>query len=193
METLRPLPLFLGVTGPSFCIAADAFSPPISLSRQKDKSSSEKVISRVSRNLAYFATNYALMTLGAVLVVALMHPAMLVYVAITWGLWWLHIIVIREDIRMVVMGKDLNEILTPKRRSWVLTALTLWVAIWKCLKPLLIGMAISGVLTLFHAVMRDPKKLAGIGVTAKVAKGGSADSDDESNESEVMVERSDAV
>lgn len=47
LDTLRPLPLFLGLTGPSFCIAADAFSPPISLT--PDKSSLEKFLSRLCK------------------------------------------------------------------------------------------------------------------------------------------------
>lgn len=193
MDTLRPLPLFLGVTGPSFCIAADSFSPPIS-SFQANKSTYEKFRSRMLRNLAYFATNYAFLVFGTVIVVALMHPGMLLYVGITWALWWLHIIVIREDVRMVVMDRDLNELLTPKRRSDILMLFTLWVAIGKCLKPLLIGMAISGVMILFHAVMRDPKKLASniTSSSASLTVRGAADSDSDEG-SEVMVERADAV
>ncbi len=192
MHTLRPLPQFLGVTGPSFCIAADAFSPPISLTRQSsDKSTLEKFVSRLSRNLNYFATNYALVALSTVLVVALMHPGMLLYVGITWALWWLHIIVIREDVRLVIMDKDLNDIFTPKRRSWILTVWTLWVGLAKCLRPSMKGMAISGALILFHALMRDPSKLASDIVTSRtgLAKG----SDDSDEGSEVMVEREDAV
>jgi hypothetical protein len=194
MDTLRPLPLFLGLSGPSLCIAADAFSSPIALHHGSNKSSADKIRSRVSRNLAFFSTNYAFLTVGTVLIVALMHPIMLIYVGVTWGLWYLHITVIREDIRLVIMDKNLNDILTPKRRSWLLTTLTLWVAIWKCLRPLLMGTAISAVLTAFHALMRDPKKLVlNGGVSSKSAARGSADSDDDSSGSEVMVERSENV
>ena len=189
MDTLRPLPLFLGLAGPSLCIAADAFSSPL---QQGSKSSTDKIRSRMSRNLSFFSTNYAFLTVGTVLVVALMHPIMLFYVGITWALWYLHIIVIREDIRLVIMEKDLNDILNPKRRSYILTALTLWVAIWKCLRPLLMGTAISAVLTVFHALMRDPTKLLTRGSSKSAAKG-SADSDDESSGSEVIVERADNV
>lgn len=191
MDTLRPLPLFLGVTGPSFCIAADAFSPPISLTRQTDKSSLEKLISRLSRNLNFFATNYAFMAMCTILVVALMHPGMLLYVGTTWALWWLHVVVIREDVRLVVMNRDLNDAFTPKRRSWMLTAWTVWVAIAKCLRPSLKGLAISGALVLFHAVMRDPSRVAGdiVMLRSNISRG-SSDSDDGS---EVMVEREDAV
>ena len=109
MDTLRPLPIFLGLTGPSFCIAADAFSSPIYLTRQTDKSSIEKLASRLSRNMNYFATNHAFLALCTILVVALMHPGMLLYVGITWSAWWLHVVTIREDVRLVVMEKDLND------------------------------------------------------------------------------------
>lgn len=191
MDTLRPLPLFLGVSGPSLCIAADAFSPPISLTRQTDKSSLEKTISRLSRNLNFFATNYAFLAMCTILVVALMHPGMLIYVAITWALWWLHVVVIREDVRLVIMDRDLNDVLTPKRRSWALTLWTVWVAIAKCLRPSMKGMAISGAMVLFHAIMRDPSKLAGdIVASRSIHSKGSSDSDDGS---EVMVEREDTV
>mmetsp|Transcript_2164 Transcript_2164/g.3882 ORF Transcript_2164/g.3882 Transcript_2164/m.3882 type:complete len:278 (-) Transcript_2164:373-1206(-) len=191
MDTLRPLPLFMGVTGPSFCFAADAFSPPISLSRQADKSSLEKLISRLSRNLNFFATNYAFMAMCTIMVVALMHPGMLLYVGITWALWWLHVVVIQQDVRLVVLNRDLDHIFTHKRRSWILTAWTVWVALAKCLRPSMKGMAISGALVLFHALMRDPSKLAADVVASRsTLSRGSSDSDDGS---EVMVEREDAV
>lgn len=171
------------------CIAADAFSPPISL--QVDKSSLEKFISRLKRNLNFFATNYAFLALSTFIVVALMHPGMLLYVGITWALWWLHMIVIRQDLRLVIMEKDLNDIFTPKRRSWILTAWTVWVGVAKCLRPSMKGMAISGALILFHAIARDPSKLAGDIVRSGHHSSRSlTDSDDGS---EVMVEREDAV
>jgi hypothetical protein len=191
MDTLRPLPIFLGLTGPSFCIAADAFSSPIYLTRQTDKSSIEKLASRLLRNMNYFATNYAFLALCTVLIVALMHPGMLLFVGITWAAWWLHVVIIREDVRLVVMEKDLNDVFTPKRRSTILTVWTIWVATAKCLRPSLKGMAISGALVLIHALMRDPAKVAGdIVVSRTKLSRGSSDSDDGS---EVVVEREDAV
>ena len=195
MNTLRPLPVFLGVTGPSFCIGADAFSPPISLSSSdKTINKHEKCTSRISRNLQYFATNYTIMALGTVLVVALMHPGMLFYVGITWGLWWLHLVVVREDIKLVVMEKDLNQVLSPNRRSWVLTVWTFYVAVAKCLHPSLKGLAISGALVLFHAIMRNPAKLASDIVRSKSAiASGSGDRTDSDDDSKVLVQHSDAV
>ena len=123
------------------------------------------------------------------MVVALMHPGMLLYVGITWALWWLHVIVIREDVRLVVMEKDLNDIFTPKRRSWILTAWTLWVAVAKCLRPSIKGLAISGALILFHSLMRDPAKFGGDLVTSRSSRSVQSDSDDNGYGSEVLVER----
>lgn len=122
------------------------------------------------------------------MVVALMHPGMLLYVGITWALWWLHVIVIREDVRLVIMEKDLNDIFTPKRRSWILTAWTLWVAVAKCLRPSIKGLAISGALILFHSLMRDPAKLGGDLVTSRSSRSVQSDSDDNGYGSEVLVE-----
>lgn len=191
MNTLRPLPVFLGFTGPSFCIGADAFSPPISFSSDKTINKHEKCTSRISRNLQYFATNYSIMALGTVVVVALMHPGMLFYVGITWGLWWMHLVVVREDIKLVVMDKDLNQLLSPNRRSWVLSVWTFYVAVAKCLHPSLKGLAISGALVLFHAIMRNPAKLASDVMRSKSSIAcGSGDSDDDSK---VLVQHSDAV
>lgn len=131
------------------------------------------------------------MALGTILVVALMHPGMLLYVGATWTAWWLHVMSVREDLRLVVMERDLNDVFTPKRRSWLLTAWTIWVAAAKCLRPSVKGLAISAALTLIHALMRDPSKLAGDVVSSRSTLArGSADSDDES---QVMVERADAV
>ena len=144
---------------------------------------------RFKRNLNYFATNYAFLALCTVLVVALMHPGMLLYVGITWVSWYMHVVMIREDVRLVILDKDLNEILTPKRRSWVLAAWTMWVAIAKCLRPSMKGLAISGGLVLFHALMRDPSKLAGDIVSSHRTSRDQLSDDG----SEVMVEREDAV
>ena len=196
MNTLRPLPIFLGVTGPSFCIGADAFSPPSSFSSANNTAG---LTSRVSRNLNYFATNYALCAIATVLIVALMHPGMLLYVGITWGLWWLHLVAVKEEVKLVVMEKDLNEIFTPSRRSWILTVWTFYVSVAKCLHPSLKGLAISGALVLFHAIMRNPSKLAGDVVRSKssIASGAAAtaagDSSSSDDDSKVMVQHSDAV
>lgn len=188
MDTLRPLPIFLGLTptGPSsFCISADAFSPP---STHADKTAIPKFRTRVSLNLAYFATNYALLAAGTAVVVALMHPFMLLYLGIVWALWSFHLVMVREDVRLVVMERDLRDFLTPRRRSVVLTLFTAWVVVDKCSKPFLLVVAISSFVVLFHAVMRDPKRLdPGGRRSGSPSVGlGSSDSDDEG--SGILVE-----
>jgi len=102
-------------------------------------------------------------------------------------LWWLHTVVIKQDLRLVVMDKDLNDVFTPKRRSWILTAFTCWVAVAHCLRPSMKGMAISCTLILFHALMRDPAKLAGDIVKTRSLNGSDSDS------SEVLIEKADAA
>mmetsp|Transcript_29230 Transcript_29230/g.66616 ORF Transcript_29230/g.66616 Transcript_29230/m.66616 type:complete len:272 (+) Transcript_29230:283-1098(+) len=189
LDTLRPLPLFIGVSGPAFCFAPDAFTPPISL-RQIDKSSIAKFKSRVSRNLSFFATNYAFLSIATFLVVALMHVRMLVFVAATYAMWWLHFTIIKQDVKLAVMGRDLNDLLTPRGRANLLTLWTLWVAIARCLKPSMKGMAIACFLILFHALMRDPSKLAAdlISTHPRTAlRSGGSDSEDDG--STVVVDR----
>lgn len=199
MDTLRPLPLFMGATTgpPSFCFAADAFSFPISFTGQQsaDKIPSPgKITSRLSSNLHYFATNYAFMALCTILIVALMHPGMLLFVGITWAAWWFHFVIIREDVKLVVMEKNLNDIFSPKRRSWILTAWTVWVAVAKCFKPSLKGMVISSALVFFHALLRDPSKLAGDIVRSKTRDlGALSPSNSDGSTSPVMVEAQDAA
>jgi hypothetical protein len=85
VETLRPLPMFVGVVTPAqqqqqqhstskqLCFAGGAYTAPI---RKFDKASLEKVKSRVSLNFAFFLSNYALVATMVGLVVALMHPGM---------------------------------------------------------------------------------------------------------------------
>jgi hypothetical protein len=85
VDTLRPLPMFVGVVttaqqqhnnspnNKQLCFAGGAYTPPI---RKFDKASLEKVKSRVSLNFAFFLSNYVLVASMVGLVVALMHPGM---------------------------------------------------------------------------------------------------------------------
>lgn len=154
LDTLRPLPTFLGVTGPAFCIAATAFAPP---TKKLDKDAAEKIGSRLRLNFAYFLTNYALILAGTAFVVALMHPSMLVLMGILFGLWHVHFLLDRAAVSMEYGGVDFGEIFTTGRRSFVLTILTLLVGVFKCLVPTLEVLAISGVAIFAHASLRDPQ------------------------------------
>jgi hypothetical protein len=158
MDTIRPLSLFLGVSGPTaFCFSPVAFTPP---TRQFDKSTFEKVRSRLSLNFKFFSSNYALLAVGVTVVVSLLHPGMLLSVAIVWGLWSLHYYVetnSNSSIQFNVMGKDLREVLTKPRRAALLTLFSVLVIIFQCLLPMLTIFCLSTILILFHAIMRDPR------------------------------------
>eukprot|EP00568_Trieres_chinensis_P001195 CAMPEP_0183309494 /NCGR_PEP_ID=MMETSP0160_2-20130417/25377_1 /TAXON_ID=2839 ORGANISM="Odontella Sinensis, Strain Grunow 1884" /NCGR_SAMPLE_ID=MMETSP0160_2 /ASSEMBLY_ACC=CAM_ASM_000250 /LENGTH=243 /DNA_ID=CAMNT_0025473533 /DNA_START=27 /DNA_END=758 /DNA_ORIENTATION=- len=191
LDTLRPLPLFLGVTGPAFCLSPEAFNPP---SRHLDKTAPEKVWARVRLNFAFFLTNYALIFFGTAVVVALMHPGMVLYVGMVSGLWWFHSFTMANDIPLVAFGRDLGDILTPERRSMFLTVVSVLVGVYKCLIPVLSVMGISGLIILTHAVLRDPKHIES---SKEFGFRGSADSDSEeedmTDDEMVRVKRGDVV
>lgn len=188
MDTLRPLPMFLGVTGPSFCLSAGAFTPPTS---HMDRTATEKIRGRIRLNFLFFLSNYAFLTFGVAIVVSLLHPGMLFFLGILWGLWSLHEFLISNE--LLVFGRNLSVVMTISQRSLLLTIVTFIVIVWKCLFPFLVVLVVSGLMVLSHATMRDPKHIE----SSKDFRhrGGSADSDDESasNESGEMVERGDVV
>lgn len=195
IETLRPLPEFLGIdptTG--FCLSPGAFTPPVN---KVDKGSPEKVQSRVKLNFAFFLTNYVLIASMTAVVVALMHPGMIFFLCLVYGLWTLHAYMIRHEI--VVGGVSLHSLVSVQHRFYVLFALTVVVVIWKCLVPTMTFIAISGLLILLHAFMRDPKHIEMSSVERsradseddyEVMESGKAESANYSNESEGLVSRS---
>eukprot|EP00523_Entomoneis_sp_CCMP467_P017631 CAMPEP_0168809510 /NCGR_PEP_ID=MMETSP0726-20121227/3122_1 /TAXON_ID=265536 /ORGANISM="Amphiprora sp., Strain CCMP467" /LENGTH=245 /DNA_ID=CAMNT_0008861495 /DNA_START=260 /DNA_END=998 /DNA_ORIENTATION=+ len=89
LDTLRPLPQFLGISVATGCLHGEAFSPPVRL-RHLDKSAAEKIKSRFSLNFQYFITNYVLIALLVATVVALMHPGMVLFVGVLYALWTAH-------------------------------------------------------------------------------------------------------
>ena len=115
------------------------------------------------------------------------------YVGITWAMWWLHLVIIREDIKLVIVDKDLNDVFTPKRRSWILTAWTMWVVAAKCFKPSVKGVAISAALVFVHALIRDPSKVAGDIVRSGSRSMASLPSSHSDDGSEVFVECKESV
>jgi hypothetical protein len=186
METLRPLPLFLGVSGPSFCFAPDAFSAP---SKKMDKSTVEKIKQRVNLNIAYFLTNYALIAAVICAMISLMHPKMIIYSAIVCAFWKVHNIMVQASIALIVMDKDIGRFLPVEVRTKILYAITLWVTMFYCLTPFLLATSLTLTLTLSHAVMRDPKQVES-GRVLDTYKGNDSEEDnDDSSGSEVMVEK----
>mmetsp|Transcript_14114 Transcript_14114/g.20675 ORF Transcript_14114/g.20675 Transcript_14114/m.20675 type:complete len:228 (-) Transcript_14114:146-829(-) len=182
LESLRPLTLFLGLTGPSFCLAPDAFTPP---SQKLDKTVLEKLQARVTLNFAFFLTNYAVVAAGCAIVVALMNPGMLFFLGIVYGAWWLHEYLIHNEIDF--FGYNFSRLLSISQRSTILTVLTMLVLSFKCLVPLLSFLAVSGFIILTHAVLRDPTQIESTGPTFN------DESDGESSGEEVLVERGDVI
>lgn len=170
VETLRPLPMFLGVNPVGFCLSVGAFTPPV---KKLDKTTPEKISSRIKLNFAFFLSNYALVAAMVGIVVALMHPGMLFFVGIVMGLWSLHSFMIRHE--LVVFGFNLGMLLTIQQRFYVLFGITTIVVVWKCLLPTVYFCAISGLIIVSHAFLRDPKHIES---SASNLFGGQ-DSDDE--------------
>lgn len=154
VDTLRPLPMFLGLNSvvAGFCFSASAFTPPV---RKVDKTTPEKIRSRVKLNFAFFVSNYALVAAMVALVIALMHPGMVFFVAIVYSLWQMHAFLIRNQFNL--FGVDVHSLLTIKQRFYVLFTITSLVVLWKCLTPTLMFLTISSLLIMSHALLRDPK------------------------------------
>jgi PRA1 family protein len=193
--------MFLGVTGPSFCFAPDAFTPPV---KKLDKSTPEKFKSRLRLNFAFFLSNYALVVAGVACVVCLLHPGMLLALMFVWALWYGHHFLISNEI--VVGGTNIGTLISIQHRSNAIAIITCTVIAWKCLVPAVIVVVISGIIVLSHAMLRDPKQIdvsssGGAGGYRPRGTTGSADSDHEesddsgerSHESEVLVDKPGSV
>lgn len=189
IDTIRPLPVFLGITGPSLCFAPDAFKPP---SKKFDKNTVEKVNQRLTLNFNYFTSNYAMIFAGTCVIVTLMHPGMIIYSALVYFLWQGHKAMIENRTTLVLMEKDICDYLTVERREKVLYIFTAWVVIAKCFQPFLLVVTLTGVLVLFHAFMRDPKHIE-VGRIHHGDDDGNSSDEADSCESAVVVEKGDAV
>jgi hypothetical protein len=181
LDTIRPLHMFLGISGHNFCFSPEAFAPPV---KKLDKSTPEKFKSRLRLNFSFFLSNYALVAAGVALVIALMHPGMLLSLGFLWGVWTFHTFLISNEV--IVFGKNVGTVVSLNHRSALLTAITILVVVWKCLAPTISAVAISGVLILSHAIMRDPKH---IDTSTTIHRKDSDDEEVTSSDSEVIVER----
>ena len=191
LDTLRPLPVFLGINPTNSCFSAEAFTPPV---KKIDKSSFEKIKSRMKLNFAFFVSNYALVASMVALVVAMLHPGMLLAVGLIWGLWTFHHFLIRHE--FIVFGFPVHSLLTIQQRFYTLFVLTTFVVVWKCLKPTILFLFVSGMIIVTHSFLRDPKHIESSNADWLEGGGGTHDSDEEggsggeaSTESEVLVER----
>lgn len=150
--------------------------------KKLDKSSPEKVKSRLRLNFSFFLSNYALVTAGVALVIALTHPGMLLSLGFLWGLWTFHHFLISNEV--IVFGKNIGTLISLNQRSVLLSLVTVVLVVWKCLIPTITAIAVSSVLVLAHAILRDPNH---IDTSRKANKDG--DDDGQSSDSEVLVER----
>jgi len=188
IDTIRPLPMFLGLSGPAFCVSAGAFTPP---TRHMDRTAPEKIRSRIRLNFAFFLSNYALLTCGVAIVVALLHPGMLIFLGLLWGLWSLHEFMISNE--LIVFGKNISSGMSIPQRSLLLSALSAFVIIWKCLAPFVVVVVVSSLMIVSHSIMRDPKHIES---SNEFRRRGAADSDEEggvSDDSGELVERGDVI
>lgn len=190
LDTIRPLPMFLGITGPSLCFAAEAFNPPST--KIFDKTAPEKVLGRLSLNFAFFVSNYAFIAINVSVVVTLMHLDMVMYLGLLCAFWWFHNFTIKNQIPLTIGGKDLNNYMSVSLRSTLLSILTLMIVSLFCLLPAIEMICISSLLIFSHALLRDPKHIESSFIFRKGSQGTDED-DDESSGEEVMVERGDAV
>jgi len=188
MDTVRPLNMFLGITGPSFCFSQAAFNAPV---KKIDKSTYEKFRSRLRLNFAFFLSNYALVTAGVAIVTAFMNPGMVISVGLIWGLWALHKFLVSNE--LIVFGRNIGTLVSITHRSVALTILTGFVIAWKCLKPTITVISISGIIIMTHALLRDPSHVTSgeyqsVGIAGRKSSGSDDDSDENNpDEFEVLV------
>mmetsp|Transcript_23621 Transcript_23621/g.57922 ORF Transcript_23621/g.57922 Transcript_23621/m.57922 type:complete len:234 (-) Transcript_23621:354-1055(-) len=154
VDKIRPLPIFLGITGQTLCFAPGAFTRPV---RKFDKTSAEKLKSRVKLNLSFFLSNYALVFAGVALVVAMMHPRMIFSVVTLWGLWSFHTFLISNEV--ILFGRNIGILVSISHRATALTMISFVVIVLMCLRPAVTVISLSGILVTTHALLRDPNHM----------------------------------
>jgi len=155
LETLKPLPEFLGLTSTAeqgIQMSHQAFNPPLAGS-----STMMMIKSRIKDNCEYFTTNYVLVAAMVALVVALMHPTMLIFIGIVAALWWGHGYLIKHELN--VAGLPIHALLTVQQRFYFLLAISFVVVVWFCLVPAFLFGGLSGIIILAHAALRDTSHL----------------------------------
>jgi len=155
LETLKPLSEFLGLKSTAtegVELSSRAYNPPLAGS-----STMIMIQSRIKDNCDYFTTNYVLVAAMVALVIALMHPTMLIFIGIVTSLWWCHGYLIKHELN--VAGIPLHALLTVQQRFYFLLAISFMVVVWFCLVPAFLFGAISGFMILMHAAMRDTTHL----------------------------------
>lgn len=176
IETIRPLPVFLGLNpGNELAVAPKAFSSPL---RTIDRSCPGKLQQRIKVNCTYFLSNYVLVASMTALVVALMHPGMLITVAVVYGLWWVHGFLIRHE--LILFGIAVQNLMTVQQRFYVLFIITALCIAFACLVPALIFVFISTLIIVCHASLRDTSQLDDTAVSPSRLEVESGNNDEES-------------
>jgi hypothetical protein len=141
--------------GHSFGLSAGAFTTIPSADDQKTVW--DQLHTRLALNGALFLTNYALVAGGVAIVIALLHPGMLLVLAAVTALWWCHDYLIHQTV--TVGSHNIGTLMSINQRSTVLTILTVIAIVWKCLFPVVSFLVVSGILIGLHAVSRDPQHI----------------------------------
>ena len=106
---------------------------------------------------AHCPYSYVLVAVMVALVIALMHPTMLIVIGIVASLWWWHGYLIKHELN--VAGIPVHALLTVQQRFYFLLAMSFVVVVWFCLVPSFLFGAISGIIILTHAALRDTTHL----------------------------------
>jgi hypothetical protein len=156
-ETLRPAPVFLGVK-PGTGMTCQAYTPPF---KAFDATAMSKAKTRVQTNFTHFVSNYALVAAMVALVVALMHPSMLLFLGIVGGLWFLNNRLNQRDFQLC--GVRLQTVLPVQKRFYALVAITALVVVWMCLPPSVTFLCITTTVVLPHALFRNNDDYSALG------------------------------
>ncbi|GMI32172.1 hypothetical protein TeGR_g11848 [Tetraparma gracilis] len=167
LSTLRPLPLFLGFSSTdsgAVCLSPTAYTLPLGAApptpSKAPRAPPSSLSARLALNLNYFLTNYLLLSFLALLIISLTHPLVLFYCAGTGLLWYGHTALLASSPTLVVAGRDVfSSLLSPKRRTYICSLVTLVVFLFYALLPLVTVLSVSAGLCGAHAALRDPRDI----------------------------------
>jgi PRA1 family protein len=195
IETIRPLPIFLGLRSVSSSTASDhddsgmsgvqispnAFTTAPIFGRGTNRYTA--IRSRVQENMTYFMSNYAVVAAMTAVVILLMHPSVLIIIAILHGLWWCHGYLIRHE--LIVLSIPIHTVLTVQQRFYLLFATSFILIIITCVVPTLIFLLIAGVMIVCHAALRDTGHLHDASSSQRGVRGTFVEPTDDKNDHEI--------
>jgi PRA1 family protein len=160
IETIRPLPEFLGLQNSSannVQFSPNAFTTTPITSSGDRRVISERIQNRIRQNGIYFLSNYALVAAMTALVILLLHPSVIFMFAFLSALWWCHGYLIRHEV--VVASIRLHSIFPLQQRFYLLFLLSCLLILITCIIPTILFLLISGFIILCHATLRDTSHL----------------------------------